>query len=397
MGASKRPEPLRSGEFEPEPPEELLCGICHDVLCEAVECPCRHVFCLRCIASQRSCPLCQQQLTEAQLIPVLPLVNKMISKLQVKCPHRALGCTLKVPLGRLNEHTQTCQYKSAVCESCTVLAGHTQDECPKRLVRCSRRCHQYVCADVLDTHDCQQTIREAMVRKRAKLYEERSQAMREVSRISLLIRDIDTIMTIFLPETATSIVLHVGTNDLCQVPAREAFQRYRALLDTIACECPNIKQVYPTLILPRSTNRRLAISNRPFVERCNREACFFNNLLRRHCREAKGLFFINHGFEWLPSCRVLAADGLHPNFDGVALIASHLHQTLNWSYTREDITWRYYSTGHTSDRSAQTSPAATPTIPPVTGAPGPESGAIPKEPRYNLRRAFSAVVQTRTK
>lgn len=146
-----------------------------------------------------------------------------------------------------------------------------------------------------------------------------------------------------------------------------------------------------------SYSSTVAISNRPFVERCNREACFFNNLLRRHCRETKGLFFINHGFEWLPSCRVLAADGLHPNFDGVALIASHLHQTLSWSYTRKDTTWRDYSTGHTSDRSAQTSAAATPTIPPVTGAPGPESGAIPKEPRYNLRRTFSAVVQNPTK
>ncbi|KAH6947438.1 hypothetical protein HPB50_018974 [Hyalomma asiaticum] len=62
---------------------------------------------------------------------------------------------------------------------------------------------------------------------------------------------------------------------------------------------------------------------------------------------------------------------LHPNFDGVALFASHLHQMLSWSYTRKDTTWKDYSTGHTSDRSAQTSPAATPTISPATVAPGP--------------------------
>ncbi|KAH6920314.1 hypothetical protein HPB50_028699 [Hyalomma asiaticum] len=191
----KDPKLYAVENFEPEPPEELLCGICHDVLCEAAECPCRHVFCRRCIASQRSCPLCKARLT--QLMPVLPIVNKIISKLSTKCPHRAFGCTSKVPLGRLNQHLQTCQYKSAVCESCDVLAVHPHDECPKRLVRCSRRCHQYVCADDLYTHDCQQTIREAMVRKRAKLYEERCQAMREVSRISLLIRDIDTIMTMY--------------------------------------------------------------------------------------------------------------------------------------------------------------------------------------------------------
>ncbi|KAH6930678.1 hypothetical protein HPB50_017096 [Hyalomma asiaticum] len=149
-------------------------------------------------------------------------------------------------------------------------------------------------------------------------------------------------------------------------------QSYRALLDSIARDCANIKKVYATLILPRSTNRPLAISNRQFVQRCNREACFFNNLLRRHCRQTKELFFNNLGFEWLPSCCVSAADGLHPNFDGVALIASHLHQTLSWWYTRKDTTWKDCSTGHTSDGSAQTSPAATPTIPPVTVAPGPE-------------------------
>ncbi|KAH6919476.1 hypothetical protein HPB50_029536 [Hyalomma asiaticum] len=81
----------------------------------------------------------------------------------------------------------------------------------------------------------------------------------------------------------------------------------------------------------------------------------------------------------------------------MVLITSHLHQTLSWSYTRKDTTWRDYSTGHTSDRSAQTSPAATPAIPPVTVAPGPESGAIPKvppEPRYNLIRTFQPSCRT---
>ncbi|KAH6920458.1 hypothetical protein HPB50_028554 [Hyalomma asiaticum] len=89
----KDPKLYAVENFEPEPPEELLCGICHDVLCEAAECPCRHVFCRRCIASQRSCPLCKARLT--QLMPVLPIVNKIISKLSTKCPHRAFGCTSK--------------------------------------------------------------------------------------------------------------------------------------------------------------------------------------------------------------------------------------------------------------------------------------------------------------
>ncbi|KAH6932649.1 hypothetical protein HPB50_008233 [Hyalomma asiaticum] len=191
---------------------------------------------------------------------------------------------MQVPLGRLNEHLQTCRYESAVCESCDVLPVHPHDECPKRLVRCHRRRHQNKCADVLDGgHDCQQTmhgsveqkpaklynqryetavcescnvlpvhqhdecpkrlvhchrrchqnkctdvldgghhyqqtIHESVEQKPAKLYEQRYEAMREVSRLSLQIRDIDTIMTMYEYETAvceSCNVLPVHQHDEC--------------------------------------------------------------------------------------------------------------------------------------------------------------------------------------
>ncbi|KAL1476372.1 hypothetical protein MTO96_018618 [Rhipicephalus appendiculatus] len=38
------------------------------------------------------------------------------------------------------------------------------------------------------------------------------------------------------------------------------------------------------------------------------------------------VFFLDHALEWFPSVRVLAADGLHPNFEGVALMAGHIKQ-----------------------------------------------------------------------
>ncbi|KAH6932647.1 hypothetical protein HPB50_008231 [Hyalomma asiaticum] len=102
---------------------------------------------------------------------------------------------MQVPLGRLNEHLQNCRYENAVCESCNVLPVHPHDECPKRLVRCHRRRHQNKCADVLDGgHDCQQTIHGSVEQKPAKLYNQRYDTMRKVSRLSLQIRDIDTIM-----------------------------------------------------------------------------------------------------------------------------------------------------------------------------------------------------------
>ncbi|KAH6942988.1 hypothetical protein HPB50_013302 [Hyalomma asiaticum] len=63
-----------------------------------------------------------------------------------------------------------------------------------------------------------------------------------------------------------------------------------------------------------------------FMRRCNSEACRFNRLLQGFCRRSRNVFYVDHGFEWLPPFRVLAADGLHPSFEGVALIAARIRQ-----------------------------------------------------------------------
>ncbi|KAH6932170.1 hypothetical protein HPB50_003309 [Hyalomma asiaticum] len=88
----------------------------------------------------------------------------------------------------------------------------------------------------------------------------------------------------------------------------------------------SVVYILATLILPRAPDRRRAC--RRFVVRFNKEAGRFNNLLRRHCFRKGKLFFLDHGLEWLPPGRVLAADGIHPSFEGVALIASHLRSVL---------------------------------------------------------------------
>ncbi|XP_077564663.1 trypsin-1-like [Haemaphysalis longicornis] len=56
----------------------------------------------------------------------------------------------------------------------------------------------------------------------------------------------------------------------------------------------------------------------------------------RHIAE-EGLFYLDHGLEWLPSARVFAADGIHPNFGGVAIMASHLHRALLRNFARSDV------------------------------------------------------------
>ncbi|KAH6920538.1 hypothetical protein HPB50_028474 [Hyalomma asiaticum] len=109
--------------------------------------------------------------------------------------------SLQVPLARLNQHLQTWQCEPAACESCgtelpsSFLYDHLRDDCPKCLVRCHRRCRLNVDAEVLDPHDCQETIRRAMKRYRTKLCEEWDEVLRKADIRSKQIDDTDTYMT----------------------------------------------------------------------------------------------------------------------------------------------------------------------------------------------------------
>lgn len=60
------------------------------------------------------------------------------------------------------------------------------------------------------------------------------------------------------------------------------FDKHKSLLDLIRKECPKVSRVYVTLVLPRSTNRRLRNRNYRFLGRCNWEVLYFNQLPRNH-------------------------------------------------------------------------------------------------------------------
>ncbi|KAH9384492.1 hypothetical protein HPB48_026500 [Haemaphysalis longicornis] len=89
----------------------------------------------------------------------------------------------------------------------------------------------------------------------------------------------------------TTLIMYVGTNDIAKGPADAAFERYKILLMAIRQVLPNIRAIYATLLLPRSQNRRRRNLNQPFVTRCYLDAGKFNNLLRKHFRQVKGLFY----------------------------------------------------------------------------------------------------------
>ncbi|KAH6933582.1 hypothetical protein HPB50_016617 [Hyalomma asiaticum] len=147
--------------------------------------------------------------------------------------------------------------------------------------------------------------------------------------------NIDDVRTLldFVPPSTTTLILSVGTNDLVRNTGRVTFDKYRNMLNFIISQRPEIHRIHAALVLPRSTNRRRGGRNTAVVQHCNREACDFNRRLRDFCRHSRRVFFLDHGFEWFPSARVLAADGVHPSFEGVALIASHIRQ-LCLRYTR---------------------------------------------------------------
>ncbi|KAH8022016.1 hypothetical protein HPB51_020626 [Rhipicephalus microplus] len=111
----------------------------------------------------------------------------------------------------------------------------------------------------------------------------------------------------FVPKGTSNLILHIGTNDLANTDAPTAFNRYVALLNRIRLERPDIPMVFATLVLPRAPNQRL----------------------RRHnWRAREGVFYANHRIDALPPWTVLAADGLHPSFAGVSLLAWNIYNLV---------------------------------------------------------------------
>lgn len=130
-------------------------------------------------------------------------------------------------------------------------------------------------------------------------------------------------------------------NGLASMNGAYAFEKHKSLLDLIGKECPKVSRVYVTLALPRSTNRHLRNRNYRFVGRCNCEVLYFNQLLRNCYQCSRTVFYLDHGLQLLCVARVFAADGLHPSFQGVAVMASHLHGLC---FTRKGASTAWSST-----------------------------------------------------
>ena len=107
--------------------EDLICQICHGVFVEAMQTPCRHLFCKECIEEwlqqNETCPsdrsfLCQQLLTKAPLA-----IQNIAGKLPIVCEYNIYGCTYETILSNIkkcNDHEKECLYspKSKITSTC---------------------------------------------------------------------------------------------------------------------------------------------------------------------------------------------------------------------------------------------------------------------------------------
>ena len=96
-------------------PDEFLCPVCHDICKTPVATACHHIFCKSCItvAAQRMrvCPCRRASLKEEEL-PSLsennPVLNRMYSRIQMKCMLHTKGCTWTGSIVDLNAHMNGC-------------------------------------------------------------------------------------------------------------------------------------------------------------------------------------------------------------------------------------------------------------------------------------------------
>ncbi|KAH7978759.1 hypothetical protein HPB49_006659 [Dermacentor silvarum] len=148
-------------------------------------------------------------------------------------------------------------------------------------------------------------------------------------------RDVPGLLQHVAP-TVPKLVLHVGTIDIADNGATQALEELTQLVKNIRQQRPQA-EICLSLPLPRALNRRRHGVNKRFVHWFNREASRYVNQVRRLCHRrelGRGVFYLDHVFQEMPPWRVLAADGLHPSFEGVAMLALHYRRLLTTKTSR---------------------------------------------------------------
>lgn len=194
--------------YDPMPFDELICVICHLLLCDPVECPCRHVFCRHCIQAwvrqDNSCPVCHKHNAGA-ITPVSPLLQNLVNRFKVKCQNA--GCDARVPADCFAYHTISCEFLEVRCphKACQhrcqrrLLESHVK-QCPQLKVTCERECGLVVTQGCLQSHNCVDELKRMLDEAKSECYNWRrkavdaTEALKRLGDTMRLIRDTGRIL-----------------------------------------------------------------------------------------------------------------------------------------------------------------------------------------------------------
>lgn len=102
---------------------------------------------------------------------------------------------------------------------------------------------------------------------------------------------------------------------------------------------PEVGRIYISLVLPRTVNRRLHHSNHRFIKWFNNQVPNYNVDVKKLYRMSSRAFYIYYAFSEMPARHVPAADGLHPSFEGVTLLALHYQISITKKGNRQPAGW----------------------------------------------------------
>ena len=99
--------------------QPFICGICHNVLTDAVitRC-CDRTYCRHCITrwltDHKSCPTHgdRKRLMASHLMSAPKRIRRQLNGLDVKCDNYMKGCPAVIKLDQLSEHIEECEHKS---------------------------------------------------------------------------------------------------------------------------------------------------------------------------------------------------------------------------------------------------------------------------------------------
>lgn len=97
-------------------PDELQCGICHELLAAPASLPCcERLLCQPCaadsIALRAFCPMCNAGLALSDLRKAPKQIETQLDDVAVTCPHHDVGCAFAGPLRHFPGHIAACRFE----------------------------------------------------------------------------------------------------------------------------------------------------------------------------------------------------------------------------------------------------------------------------------------------